>query len=1006
MSATVLVSGELAKKYSSNNGVESNALNRLQTRPSAISPGRNFYGLTRASGPLVDVRNKDGNLDYVIALCEHECDSVGDIWFDSERIHAIAADGTVTAGKFEGAAIIRRYRGLESQPLDPLLQEYSDYTVDHRGDGLCWVGVRFLRNSVYDSGVPQSITALVRGKRVYDPRKDSTRGGSGDHRVSDSTTWEWTDNAALCIADFLTDRWNGMGLIASNIDWVSIAVAANVCDQPVTTPNGVEARYTINGVVNLGENYDQTLNGLLDSMAGRLTIVGDKIRLFAGEYRIPTVSITDSDVIGDSNFRPFPARSDRVNTVRCTYIDPSRDYTSVEAVPKTNLLYLQEDGIPLERDIQLLYTASEYTAQRLGLLHLRKSRLGALLKLKLNARKPWGLTCAENVQVQLESLGVDGVFTIMDLSLNPDMSVDVTLREDASWAYDWTPSDADVITLPPDYRNSSETPNEPLSISVDASNGAVTISWTDPRIGRPGVEFIDVIERDTNVFDDQFVIHSAPYGTQSYTHVLQPGDQKWYWVRTRHQNGNVSQPVGPASAIGFAQAMYEQPDQPSSAVQGDIWIDTDDEHRIYIYTGSTWIDISTNDIQQAIDGLSGNIQIYYQESPPSNPRLLDRWLTPSTRIRRVYVPRQGTTPAWETRPNDAFLETFEANIDTANLVDGKAVVYVQDSTPANPDLGDLWIDVGENPRVMRQWDGNNWIVHAFGEKNGPIVGVMKNRQWISSTASGWVFVHPYFNGEPTIQAATFNYNRKVFELPAFAIKSTVIGQWNIALDIVNDPGRPEFDILSSAVLSPDRKRFALIKYSRGWWYDDGNGGLRRLEASFTPYLEDFVILGTVTSRDVSLSSLDIQAATPSQTWRSLVHVYLDTVGQIEDHRILPNITNNNVGSSQFVLPDGNAPIGLVLPDGLFGAARFEVAPHILHMPNDPVTYNAGTVWGLDAETQYHIYCDDPDYAGGNVTYNATTDQRVITDNPYRYYVATIFTGDGTDRTEVTNGPRL
>src|SRR5690606_10234386 len=43
----------------------------------------------------------------------------------------------------------------------------------------------------------------ARGIRLYDPRKDSTAGGSGSHRLDDQSTWEWTDNNAVIIYNIL-----------------------------------------------------------------------------------------------------------------------------------------------------------------------------------------------------------------------------------------------------------------------------------------------------------------------------------------------------------------------------------------------------------------------------------------------------------------------------------------------------------------------------------------------------------------------------------------------------------------------------------------------------------------------------------------------------------------------------------------------------------------------------------------------------------------------------------
>lgn len=75
-------------------------------------------------------------------------------------------------------------------------------------------------------GVPR-VEAVIRGKKIYDPRKDSTQialGGVGSHRLGSPTTWEWSDNPTLCFADFAVTyaKWG--------VHWASIVDGANFND--------------------------------------------------------------------------------------------------------------------------------------------------------------------------------------------------------------------------------------------------------------------------------------------------------------------------------------------------------------------------------------------------------------------------------------------------------------------------------------------------------------------------------------------------------------------------------------------------------------------------------------------------------------------------------------------------------------------------------------------------------------------------------------------------------
>lgn len=46
-------------------------------------------------------------------------------------------------------------------------------------------------------------TLLTAGGVAAAAARFGATGGSGSHRLNDDTTWEWSDNPALCVADYL-----------------------------------------------------------------------------------------------------------------------------------------------------------------------------------------------------------------------------------------------------------------------------------------------------------------------------------------------------------------------------------------------------------------------------------------------------------------------------------------------------------------------------------------------------------------------------------------------------------------------------------------------------------------------------------------------------------------------------------------------------------------------------------------------------------------------------------
>ena len=141
----------------------------------------------------------------------------------------------------------RRYRmvfnahhGADDQTVDPMLLASVPevITSNHRLRGIAYIAASF----EYDTeGMFRSIpelTVVVKGKKLYDPRKDgSITGGSGSHRYDTPSTYEWSDNAALCLLDYLRDDEYGKGLASGDLNLQSFQTAANTSDELEDTPD-------------------------------------------------------------------------------------------------------------------------------------------------------------------------------------------------------------------------------------------------------------------------------------------------------------------------------------------------------------------------------------------------------------------------------------------------------------------------------------------------------------------------------------------------------------------------------------------------------------------------------------------------------------------------------------------------------------------------------------------------------------------------------------------------
>jgi hypothetical protein len=209
-------------------------------------------------------------LYFVVVVANHQVESITDCWLDDRMVpNGDIVSGVVTTPAFvnsQGSFCLKihKYLGTHNQTVDTdLSSAFPEWTSDHRGAGVAYVVFELAQDAtdkVWAGGAPQNLRSLVKGKRVYDPRLDSTNGGSGSQRYTDATTWAWSNNPALIARDYITggSYWfslatpqNLLGIREPNArlnDTYTIA-AANICDQQVNIPLGfaLTSNLTVSG---------------------------------------------------------------------------------------------------------------------------------------------------------------------------------------------------------------------------------------------------------------------------------------------------------------------------------------------------------------------------------------------------------------------------------------------------------------------------------------------------------------------------------------------------------------------------------------------------------------------------------------------------------------------------------------------------------------------------------------------------------------------------------------
>ena len=226
------------------------------------------YGTRRVGAQVVymDVSNNDSRHVFLVyALSIGECEEVlgrtieldGNKLTDSSRfkygcyigsdkissgsgslntVSQVGSTISAGAGRF-GTSPTSRYRitfnlhhGAASQTADPMLvASMPNWTSAHRLDGICYIAAhyKFDKEGMF-AGIPQ-MTVQVSGKKVYDPRDSNQTFGT-------PSTYQWSDNPALCFLDYITNNEYGKGLTQSQINMSTFSSAANTAETLVNNP--------------------------------------------------------------------------------------------------------------------------------------------------------------------------------------------------------------------------------------------------------------------------------------------------------------------------------------------------------------------------------------------------------------------------------------------------------------------------------------------------------------------------------------------------------------------------------------------------------------------------------------------------------------------------------------------------------------------------------------------------------------------------------------------------
>ena len=409
-----------------------------------------IYGRAKVGGTLVYAQtgppegsSQNRYIYYIVVLASHEIEAVEAIYFNDEEVE-LDGQGRVTTGDYyyepsdTSFARVRVHLGTEDQEADTeFVDELDEWTPDHRLRGHAYLAVRFdYEQSVFPNGAP-TFTAIVKGKKVYDPRDGLSK---------------YSDNWALCVRDYLSNPDYGFAATSAEIDDNTVIAAANISDELVQLADGTtQKRYTVNGVIDTSTSRTDNLEQLKTAGAGVTPYSQGQFKVFAAAYSQPVATINEDWLVDSLTVQARPARSDLYNTVRGVYVEETRNWQPTDFPEVSNPLYVSQDnGDTLVKDIEFPFVIDAIHAQRLGKIVLEKGRQGIVVTAICNQRA-LPLSVWDTVYLNDEELGWQNkVFRIVSWTLTEELTIELTLNEESLESYLWNAGEATQFDPAPD----------------------------------------------------------------------------------------------------------------------------------------------------------------------------------------------------------------------------------------------------------------------------------------------------------------------------------------------------------------------------------------------------------------------------------------------------------------------------------------------------------------------------------------------------------------------------
>ncbi len=404
------------------------------TDKASNASGTGLLKVLLESGTVSETGLENTFLHRVVAFAGHEIESFEQIYINDE-VATISPSGNVTSpSRYQGKINIYKHLGEPDQAADPrLVTAVPAWTNEHRLRGIAYLYCVFEFDvDAFPNSVPE-ITAVIKGKKVYDPRSPSAANA-------------WSDNPALCVRDYLTATGYGLGEAAANINDTAFTTAANICDE--TNTDAGTTRYTANGAFTTSIEPQELIADLMTSMGGTIWYTQGYWNVKAAKWTAPvtdvngaTIVLNEDDLRSGISLATRHSRRDNFNTVNGTFRGDESNWQVTDFPPVTNAAFVTADGGQESSiDYDLPWTDNSIEARRTARIVLERNRQQLTLTASFGLRA-FQVQTGDNVRITNTRLGwtnkeFEVVSWTFGLRNEYDLQVEMTLKEISESVFD------------------------------------------------------------------------------------------------------------------------------------------------------------------------------------------------------------------------------------------------------------------------------------------------------------------------------------------------------------------------------------------------------------------------------------------------------------------------------------------------------------------------------------------------------------------------------------------